>query len=85
MSPEREQREAIPAGRDGWGGPERERVAWQRAEERGEWEQLQRRRGKAGTAVGRNAGGRSGTLAPAASLVLLRGRGRMGRTDWKEA
>ena len=47
MSPQREQREAIPAGRDGWGGPERERVAWQRAEERGEWEQLQRRRGKA--------------------------------------
>ena len=46
MSPQREQREAIPAGRDGWGGPERERVAWQRAEERGEWEQLQRRRGK---------------------------------------
>ena len=43
----REQREAIPAGRDGWGGPERERVAWQRAEERGDWEQLQRRRGKA--------------------------------------
>ena len=47
MSPQREQREAIPAARDGWGGPERERVAWQRAEERGDWEQLQRRRGKA--------------------------------------
>ena len=47
MSPQREQREAIPAGRDGWGGPERERVAWQRAEERTHWEQLQRRRGKA--------------------------------------
>ena len=47
MSPQREQREAIPAGRDGWGGPERERVAWKRAEERGDWEQLQRRRGKA--------------------------------------
>ena len=47
MSPQREQREAIPAGRDGWGGPERERVAWQRAEERGEWARLQRRRGKA--------------------------------------
>ena len=46
MSPQREQRQAIPAGRDGWGGPERERVAWQRAEERWEWEQLQRRRGK---------------------------------------
>ena len=45
--PQREPREAIPAGRDGWGGPERERVAWQRAEERGDWEQLQRRRGKA--------------------------------------
>ena len=29
--------------------------------------------------MGRNAGGRSGTLAPAASLVLLRGRERMGR------
>ena len=36
------------------------------------------------SAVGRNAGGRSGTLAPAASLVLLRGRERMGRTDWEE-
>ena len=47
MSPQREQREAIPAGRDGWGGPERERAAWQRAEERAHWEQLQRRRGKA--------------------------------------
>ena len=34
---------------------------------------------------GRNAGGRSGTLAPAASLVLLRGRERMERTDWEEA
>ena len=44
-----------------------------------------RRQGKAGTAVGRNAGGQSGTLAPAASLVLLRGRERMGRTDWEEA
>ena len=47
MSPQREPREAIPAGRDGWGGPERERVAWQRAEERAHWEQLQRRRGRA--------------------------------------
>ena len=37
---------------------------------------------KQGAAVGRNAGGRSGTLTPAASLVLLRGRGRMGQTDW---
>ena len=34
MNPQREQREAIPAGRDGWGGPDRERVAWKRAEER---------------------------------------------------
>ena len=34
--------------------------------------------------MGRNAGGRSGTLAPAASLVLLRGRERMRRTDWEE-
>ena len=47
MNPQQEERQAIPAGRDGWGGPERERVAWQRAEERWEWEQLQRRRGKA--------------------------------------
>ena len=47
MNPQREQREAIPAGRDGWGGPDRERVAWKRAEERWEWEQLQRRRGQA--------------------------------------
>ena len=37
MNPQREEREAIPAGRDGWGGPERERVAWQRAEERTHW------------------------------------------------
>ena len=48
MNPQQQQRQAkIPAGRDGWGGPERERVAWQRAEERWDWEQLQRRRGKA--------------------------------------
>ena len=47
MNPQREERQAIPAGRDGWGGPDRERVAWKRAEERWEWEQLQRRRGKA--------------------------------------
>ena len=46
MSPQREQREAIPAGRDGWGGPERERVAWQRAEERAHWEQLQINQGQ---------------------------------------
>ena len=44
MSPQREPREAIPAERE---GPERERVGWQRAEERTHWEQLQRRRGKA--------------------------------------
>ena len=44
MSPQREEREAIPAGRDGWGGPER--VAWQRAEERTQWERLERWRGK---------------------------------------
>ena len=48
MSPQQQERQAkIPAGRDGWGGPDRERVAWKRAEERWEWEQLQRRRGKA--------------------------------------
>ena len=48
MNPQQQERQAkIPAGRDGWGGPDRERVAWQRAEERGEWEQLQRRRGQA--------------------------------------
>ena len=48
MSPQQQERQAkIPAGRDGWGGPERERVAWKRAEERWEWEQLQRRRGQA--------------------------------------
>ena len=42
MNPQQQERQAkIPAGRDGWGGPERERVAWQRAEERWEWEQLQ--------------------------------------------
>ena len=48
MNPQQEERQAkIPAGRDGWGGPDRERVAWKRAEERWEWEQLQRRRGQA--------------------------------------
>ena len=48
MNPQQQERQAkIPAGRDGLGGPDRERVAWQRAEERWEWEQLQRRRGKA--------------------------------------
>ena len=35
MSPQREPREVIPAERE---GPERERVAWQRAEERMHWE-----------------------------------------------
>ena len=43
MSPQREPREAIPAERE---GPERERVAWQRAEERTQWERLQRWREK---------------------------------------
>ena len=47
MNAQQEQREAIPAGRDGWGGPDRERVAWQRAEERTHWARYQRRRGKA--------------------------------------
>ena len=43
MSPQREPREAIPAERE---GPERERVSWQRAEERTQWERLERWRGK---------------------------------------
>ena len=43
MSPQQEPREVIPAARE---GPERERVAWQRAEERTQWERLQRWRGK---------------------------------------
>ena len=47
MNPQREQREAILAGRDGWGGPERERVAWQRAEERTHWARFEQERGKA--------------------------------------
>ena len=38
MSPQREPREVIPAERE---GPERERVAWQRAEERMHWERIQ--------------------------------------------
>ena len=46
MNPQQE-REAIPAGRDGWGGPERERVAWQRAEERTHWARCEQERGKA--------------------------------------
>ena len=47
MSPQQEQREAIPAGRDGRGGWEWARVAWQRAEERAHWARFQRHRGKA--------------------------------------
>ena len=43
MSPQREPREAIPAERE---GPERERVAWHRAEERMHWERIQGWRGK---------------------------------------
>ena len=43
MSPQREPREAIPAERE---GPERERVAWQRAEERMHWERIQQWREK---------------------------------------
>ena len=43
MSPQRERREVIPAERDGW---ERERVAWQRAEERAHRVRFQRGRGK---------------------------------------
>ena len=46
MNPQQE-REAIPAGRDGWGGPERERVAWQRAEERTHWARFEQQRRKA--------------------------------------
>ena len=38
MSPQREPREVIPAERE---GPERERAAWQRAEERMHWERIQ--------------------------------------------
>ena len=38
MSPQREPRETIPAQRE---GPERERVAWHRAEERMHWERMQ--------------------------------------------
>ena len=37
------------------------------------WSGLGKRRQGAGSAVGRNAGGRSGTLAPAASLGLAQG------------
>ena len=43
MSSQREEREAIPAGRE---GPERERVAWHRAEERMHWERIQQWREK---------------------------------------
>ena len=38
MNPQREPREAIPAQRE---GPERERAAWQRGEERMHWERIQ--------------------------------------------
>ena len=54
---------------------ERARLEWDRQETA---RQSRDRRGP-------ERGGRSGTLAPAASLVLLRGSGRMGRTDWEEA
>ena len=43
MSPQREPRETIPAQRE---GPERERAAWHRAEERMHWERIQQWRGK---------------------------------------
>ena len=43
MSPQREPRETIPAQRE---GPERERAAWQRAEERMHWERIQQWRRK---------------------------------------
>ena len=42
-SPQREQREVIPAERE---GPERERAAWHRAEERMHWERIQQWREK---------------------------------------
>ena len=47
LNPQQEERQAIPAGRDGWGGPERERVAWQRAEERTHWARFEQERRKA--------------------------------------
>ena len=43
MSPQREPQEVIPAERE---GPERERAAWQRGEERMHWERIQQWRGK---------------------------------------
>ena len=43
MSPQQEPREVIPAQRE---GPERERVAWHRAEERIHWERIQQWREK---------------------------------------
>ena len=43
MSPQREDREVIPAAAD---GPERERAAWQRAEERMHWERIKQWREK---------------------------------------
>ena len=44
MSPHREGRVMIPAGKDSW---EWQKVGWQRAEERADWEWYQRQRGKA--------------------------------------
>ena len=49
MSPQREPREVIPGERE---GPERERAAWQRAEERTYWEQLRRRAGEGDRGAG---------------------------------
>ena len=90
MNPQQQERQAkIPAGRDGWGGPDRERVAWQRAEERWEWEQLQRRRGKAlGELEKRSKRGVVGALraSPAAAGYLAKDcRGALGRFRlWRE-
>ena len=70
MNPQQEEREAIPAGRDGWGGPERERVAWQRAEERTHWARFEQERRKAlGELEGRSKAGVVGALraSPAAA------------------
>ena len=75
MSPQQQERQAkIPAGR-GRVGPARSgsRVAWKRAEERGEWGQLQRRRGKAlGDLEKREQAGVVGALraSPAAAGIL---------------
>ena len=55
MSPQREPREVIPAQRE---GPERERVAWHRAEERMHWERIQqwRREGSRETGEAQQVG-----------------------------